>query len=98
MPPAKWFALSKLGGLTAGVHSFSWDGSLEDGTNAPDGSYTVAINAKNGGEQLVAQPLRFAMVNGVTRGTDGAKLDLGVAGTSTLDDVRLILSKLGSPD
>ncbi|ATM78001.1 MULTISPECIES: flagellar hook assembly protein FlgD [Serratia] len=85
-----------LGGLTAGVHSFSWDGSLEDGTNAPDGSYTVAINAKNGGEQLVAQPLRFAMVNGVTRGTDGAKLDLGVAGTSTLDDVRLILSKLGS--
>ncbi|MBL5860546.1 flagellar hook assembly protein FlgD [Serratia fonticola] len=88
----------ELGGLTAGVHSFSWDGSLEDGTNAPDGSYTVAINAKNGGEQLVAQPLRFAMVNGVTRGTDGAKLDLGVAGTSTLDDVRLILSKLGSPD
>ncbi|MNU07893.1 Basal-body rod modification protein FlgD [compost metagenome] len=58
----------------------------------------MAINAKNGGEQLVAQPLRFAMVNGVTRGTDGAKLDLGVAGTSTLDDVRLILSKLGSPD
>lgn len=85
-----------LGGLTAGVHSFSWDGSLEDGTNAPDGAYTVAINAKNGGEQLVAQPLRFAMVNGVTRGTDGAKLDLGVAGTSTLDDVRLILSKLSS--
>ncbi|CAM4049308.1 flagellar hook assembly protein FlgD [Serratia silvae] len=85
-----------LGGLTAGVHSFSWDGSLEDGTNAPDGSYTVAINAKNGSEQLVAQPLRFAMVNGVTRGTDGAKLDLGVAGTSTLDDVRLILPKLGS--
>lgn len=36
----------ELGGLTAGVHSFSWDGSLEDGTNAPDGSYTVAINAK----------------------------------------------------
>lgn len=87
-----------LGGLTAGVHSFSWDGSLEDGTNAPDGAYTVAINAKNGGEQLVAQPLRFAMVNGVTRGADGAKLDLGVAGTATLDDVRLILSKLSTAE
>lgn len=85
-----------IGGLNAGVHSFSWDGTLEDGTNAPDGAYTVAINAKNGGEQLVAQPLRFAMVNGVTRGADGAKLDLGIAGTATLDDVRLILSKLGN--
>ncbi|WP_337261606.1 MULTISPECIES: flagellar hook assembly protein FlgD [unclassified Serratia (in: enterobacteria)] len=88
----------EIGGLTAGVHSFAWDGSLEDGTNAPDGAYSVAINAKNGSEQLVAQPLRFAMVNGVTRGADGAKLDLGMAGTATLDDVRLILSKLGAAE
>ncbi|VTP64023.1 Basal-body rod modification protein flgD [Serratia rubidaea] len=70
----------EIGGLSAGVHAFTWDGTLEDGSNAPDGAYTVAINAKGGGEQLVANPLRFAMVNGVTRGADGAKLDLGLAG------------------
>jgi flagellar basal-body rod modification protein FlgD len=85
-----------IGALTAGVHTFTWDGSLEDGTHAPDGAYSVAINAKNGAEQMVAQPLRFAMVNGVTRGASGATLDLGMAGTATLDDVRQILSKLDS--
>ncbi|KFK93482.1 MULTISPECIES: flagellar hook assembly protein FlgD [unclassified Serratia (in: enterobacteria)] len=86
----------ELGGLNAGVHSFSWDGSLEDGTNAPDGAYSLAINAKNGNEQRVAQPLRFAMVNGVTRDADDAKLDLGMAGSAALDDVRLILSKFAT--
>ncbi|QHA88990.1 flagellar hook assembly protein FlgD [Serratia rhizosphaerae] len=81
----------EIGGLGAGVHAFTWDGKLEDGSNAPDGAYTVAINAKGNGEQLVANPLRFAMVNGVTRGADGAKLDLGLAGSATLEDVRQIL-------
>jgi flagellar basal-body rod modification protein FlgD len=81
----------EVGAVKAGVNSYTWDGTLEDGTNAPDGAYTVAINAKANGEQLVAQPLRFAMVNGVTRGTDGTKLDLGLAGSATLDDVRQIL-------
>jgi flagellar basal-body rod modification protein FlgD len=87
-----------LGGLSAGVHSFAWDGLQEDGTNAPDGAYSVAFSAKSGSEQLVAQPLRFAKVNGVTRGADGAKLDLGMAGAATLDDVRLILSKFWAAD
>lgn len=81
----------EIGGLTAGVHSFTWDGTLEDGTNAPDGAYTVAVNAKSNGEQLVVNPLRFAIVNGVTRNGDGAKLDLGLAGSASLEDVRQIL-------
>ncbi|ANJ95373.1 flagellar hook assembly protein FlgD [Serratia plymuthica] len=80
-----------IGGLTAGVHSFTWDGSLTDGTTAPDGAYTVAINAKGNGEQLVARSLHFGMVNGVIRGSDGTKLDLGLAGSATLEDVRQIL-------
>lgn len=80
-----------IGGLTAGVHSFTWDGSLDAGGNAPNGAYTVAMTASNGGESLVATPLSYAIVNGVTKGSDGAKLDLGLAGTTTLDQVRQIL-------
>ncbi|MGD8106486.1 flagellar hook assembly protein FlgD [Pantoea sp. FN0302] len=80
-----------LGGLTAGVHTFAWNGTLTDGTTAPDGKYNVTIAASNGTEQLVAQPLNYALVNGVTTDSSGAILDLGTMGTSTLDKIRQIL-------
>ncbi|WP_039058066.1 flagellar hook assembly protein FlgD [Enterobacter sp. Bisph1] len=80
-----------IGGLTAGVHTFSWDGKQTDGTAAPDGSYKVTIAASSGATQLVAQPLQFAMVQGVTRGDKGSTLDLGTYGTTTLDEVRQII-------
>ncbi|ONG06079.1 flagellar basal body rod protein FlgC [Escherichia coli] len=80
-----------IGELTAGVHSFTWDGTLTDGTTAPNGSYNVAISASNGGTQLVAQPLQFALVQGVIRGNNGNTLDLGTYGTTTLDEVRQII-------
>jgi len=80
-----------LGALSAGVHTFSWDGKLSDGSAAPDGKYTVAIAASNGSTQLVAQPLNYAYVNGVSTANDTTKLDLGTMGSATLDDVRQIL-------
>ncbi|CNH36422.1 flagellar hook assembly protein FlgD [Yersinia pekkanenii] len=80
-----------IGGLTAGVHSFTWDGSLDAGGTVPDGAYTVAITASNGGASQTTTPLSYAVVNGVTRGSDGSKLDLGLAGTITMDNVRQIL-------
>lgn len=80
-----------IGELKAGVHTFSWDGTLADGTAAPDGSYNVAISASSGTTQLVAQPLQFALVQGVTRGDSGNLLDLGTYGTTTLDEVRQII-------
>lgn len=80
-----------LGAQTAGVHSYTWDGTQDDGTPAPDGSYSFSINATNGGEQMVATPLNYALVNGVTNDSSGAVLDLGVRGTSTLANVRQIL-------
>lgn len=40
---------------------------------------------------LVAQPLQFALVQGVIKGSDGNKLDLGTSGTTTLDEVRQII-------
>jgi flagellar basal-body rod modification protein FlgD len=80
-----------IGALTAGVHTFTWDGTMTDGTTAPDGAYNVAINASNGSTQLVAQPLNFAMVNGVTLSNGKTLLDLGTYGTSTIDDIRQII-------
>ncbi|WP_337008984.1 flagellar hook assembly protein FlgD [Pantoea sp. AS142] len=80
-----------LGALSAGVHTFSWDGKLSDGSTAPDGKYSVAISASNGSTQLVAQPLNYAYVNGVSTANDTTKLDLGTMGSATLDDVRQIL-------
>lgn len=80
-----------LGAQTAGVHSYTWDGKLDDGTNAPDGGYTFTINATDGGEQRVVTALHYAQVNGVTNDKSGALLDLGVRGTSSLGDVRQIL-------
>ncbi len=81
----------QIGALTAGVHSFTWDGSLDDGTTTPDGSYKVTINAKGNGEQLVARSLSFGMVNGVIRNASSTKLDLGLAGSATLEEIRQIL-------
>ncbi len=80
-----------IGGLSAGVHTFSWDGKLTDGTAAPDGSYKVSIAASTGSTQLVAQPLQFALVQGVTLNSSGNVLDLGTYGTTTLDEVRQII-------
>lgn len=82
----------ELTGLTAGVHSFTWNGEYEDGTVAPDGAYTFTLSALSGdGEQMVVQPLHYALVNGVIRDGSGGKLDLGVYGSAPLSDVRQIL-------
>lgn len=80
-----------IGGLSAGVHTFSWDGKMTDGTAAPDSAYTVSISASSGSTQLVAQPLQFALVQGITKGSTGNTLDLGTYGTTTLDEVRQII-------
>lgn len=79
-----------IGELTARF-TVSRDGTLTDGSTAPNGSYNVAISASNGGTQLVAQPLQFALVQGVIRGNSGNTLDLGTYGTTTLDEVRQII-------
>lgn len=79
-----------IGELKAGFTP-SRDGTMTDGTTAPSGSYNVAIAASNGGTQLVAQPLQFALVQGVIRSNGGNTLDLGTYGTTTLDEVRQII-------
>ncbi len=76
---------------SAGVHTFSWDGTQTDGTPVPDGAYTVNITATTNNAQQVVQPLNFALVQGITRTDSGSALDLGTYGTITLDKVRQII-------
>lgn len=80
-----------LGAQSAGVHTFQWDGKATDGTTAVDGKYTVSISASNASGQLVAQPLNYAYVNGVSSNAKGAVLDLGTMGSTTLENVRQII-------
>ncbi|NMP28038.1 flagellar hook assembly protein FlgD [Rahnella sp. SAP-1] len=80
-----------LGAQTAGVHSYTWDGTEDDGSTAPNGSYTFSVNATNNGQQMVATALNYGYVNGVINNTSGTSLDLGVRGTTTLANVMQIL-------
>ncbi|MDR3433061.1 MAG: flagellar hook assembly protein FlgD [Rouxiella aceris] len=80
-----------LGAQTAGVHTYTWDGTEDDGTTAPDGSYTFNVNATSNGQQMVATALNYGYVNGVINNTTGTTLDLGVRGTTTLANVMQIL-------
>ncbi|WP_353614014.1 flagellar hook assembly protein FlgD [Mangrovibacter phragmitis] len=80
-----------LGALSAGVHTFNWDGTTTDGSTVANGAYKVTIAAANGSTQLTAQPLQYALVNGITSSSTGNLLDLGTYGTTTLSEVRQIL-------
>ncbi|AOV97361.1 flagellar basal body rod modification protein [Edwardsiella hoshinae] len=80
-----------MGSHNAGVFSYTWDGKGEDGVEVPDGAYNFSVSASNQGQQTVVQPLHFAMVNGVTQSSKGPLLELGLAGSATLADVRQIL-------
>jgi flagellar basal-body rod modification protein FlgD len=79
----------ELGALKAGTQSWNWDGKVTDGTVAPDGAYTFSIQATASGVAKTATALNYALVSGVTKGSDGsALLDLGTYGQVKLTDVR----------
>ncbi|MNE14762.1 Basal-body rod modification protein FlgD [compost metagenome] len=81
-----------LGALQKGVESFVWDGTLNDGSTAPDGAYRVAIEASADGQAQQATVLTYAQVGGISTGNNGPLLDLGATlGRVGLQDVRQIL-------
>lgn len=82
-----------LGAISAGVSSFTWDGVLNDGTVAPDGSYTFTVNASNDGQKVSSTSLAYSVVYGVINSKVNNKvlLDLGILGSISIDEVRQIL-------
>jgi flagellar basal-body rod modification protein FlgD len=48
--------------LEAGTSGFTWDGKMSDGRTAPEGQYTIKINAKDASGQSVAVSTQFSGV------------------------------------
>ncbi len=82
-----------LGAQTAGVHTFTWDGTDSAGAALPAGSYTFSVAATTtAGSAVTATALKYAAVYGVNTTAGGAsQLNLGLAGNVTLDQVRQII-------
>lgn len=81
-----------LGAADAGTQSFSWDGKLDDGTQAPQGAYTLAVKAVSGSDAVDVTGLNYALVTGISTGKDGPLLDLGgITNQVSLGDIRQIL-------
>ncbi|MEA9392605.1 flagellar hook assembly protein FlgD [Acerihabitans sp. TG2] len=82
-----------LGAQTAGVHTFSWDGTDSAGAALAAGSYTFSVAAtSSNGSPVNATPLKYAEVYGVNTSSTGAsQLNLGLSGNVSLDQVRQII-------
>ncbi|MFE8048585.1 flagellar hook assembly protein FlgD [Brenneria goodwinii] len=79
-----------LGSQSAGVLAYTWDGTNDSGTAVDAGTYTFSVSAtSSSGGSVTATELSYAQVYGVS--TDDSTLNLGLAGTATLDDVKLII-------
>lgn len=79
-----------LGSQSAGVLAYTWDGTNDSGTTVDAGTYTFSVAAtSSSGSSVTATELTYAQVYGVS--TDDSTLNLGLAGTATLDDVKLII-------
>jgi flagellar basal-body rod modification protein FlgD len=82
----------QLGASPAGTRSFDWDGTLADGSAAPEGSWRVRVTASAAGKAVAATPLTAATVRSVSQADDGsALLDLGTAGVKPQDAVHATL-------
>lgn len=80
-----------LGAMNAGIHSFTWDGVTENGTPAVNGSYSVSIVAKRGGQPVTASALAVGGVSSITRAGQGMTVNVGSLGSFGLADIKEIL-------
>ncbi|WP_110687259.1 flagellar hook assembly protein FlgD [Salinicola aestuarinus] len=83
----------ETGPLGPGVHSFTWDGKVADGSYASqDTTYSASMTAISGDERIPKGSLNYALVNGVIAQAEGPLLDLGYAQDPvSLEAVRQIL-------
>lgn len=76
----------------AGVFSMHWDGRDDSGLPVGDGAYTVQVAAMNPeGEPVASEALRSGKVSSVAYASTGLQLELGLAGTYSLYDIRKIM-------
>jgi flagellar basal-body rod modification protein FlgD len=81
----------EMGAQKAGSLPIAWDGKTKDGNIAPDGKYTFSVSATRNGAEVKASALQFGLVETVSTGANGVKLNAGSLGSLDLADVRQIL-------
>jgi flagellar basal-body rod modification protein FlgD len=52
-----------LGTNAAGIKSFTWDGSTNEGGTAPNGQYTFQVNAKKLNQTVAVTPLTLSLIH-----------------------------------
>jgi flagellar basal-body rod modification protein FlgD len=81
-----------LGLQSAGVLPIVWDGNNDAGLPVPDGAYNMTVKAADTqGKAISAEALTFGKVNSVAYAGSELKLDLGLAGQTTLSNIRKVL-------
>ncbi|HRL20462.1 MAG TPA: flagellar hook capping FlgD N-terminal domain-containing protein [Alcaligenes sp.] len=80
-----------LGAKKAGVYALEWDGKDAGGQPLADGAYTTKVLASNDGQAVTAETLTYGKVGSVDYTSGGLKLDLGLAGSYSLLDIRKIM-------
>ena len=66
------------GSFSAGDHAFSWDGTLDDGSPAPEGAYTADVSAVGAdGNPASATAFKSGTVDRLTVESDGVRLWIG---------------------
>jgi flagellar basal-body rod modification protein FlgD len=74
-----------------GTYPITWDGTQDDKTAAPAGSYTFTVTATSAGKTLTdAKPLQLAAVASVSTGSGGAKLNTSL-GQFTMSEIKEVL-------
>lgn len=82
--------------IEAGTSGFTWDGKMSNGQNAPEGQYTIKINAKDASGQGVTVSTQFSgVVDAVDLSGSEPLLMVGTALIS-LDKVKAV-QKPGTP-
>jgi len=66
----------ELGSRSEGVNVLAWDGLTDRGAAASAGEYTFKIEATQGGQEVSQTDLHLGMVNSVSQGSQGVKLNL----------------------
>ena len=79
---------ANLGANAAGIQTFTWDGSTNEGGIAPNGQYTFQVNAKKLNQTVTATPLTQAIVSGVELTAAGPKLSLNNGTNIAMSTVR----------